>query len=103
MKTGVLWLGGDGECSNGVVNPRHVHGLDAVWHCEQHVRAGHPHSRRALPAETLQGGHQPINVGLDLRLIEGDGLVSGLVGRGIRHEGVAAWAEGEGGALKMSG
>ena len=81
MKTGVLRLSQDSECGNGVFKSRYVHRLNVVTgHREHHVRARHPHPGRALPTETLQGAHQLINVGLDLRLVEGDGFISGLVG-----------------------
>lgn len=81
MKTGVLWLSQDGECGNGVFKSRYIHRLNVViGHSEHHVSARHPHPGRALPAETLQGAHQLINVGLDLRLVKGDGFISGLVG-----------------------
>lgn len=100
MKTGVLWLSQDGECGNGVFKSRYIHRLNVViGHSEHHVSARHPHPGRALPAETLQGAHQLINVGLDLRLVKGDGFISGLVGWGIGHEGVATRTEREGRTL----
>ena len=100
MKTGMLGLSRDGECGNGVVKSRYIHRLDVIGHREHHVCAGHPHSGRGLPAETFQGAHQPINVGLDLCLLKVDGFISRLVGRGIGHEGMATRTEGEGRALR---
>ena len=101
VKTGMLRLSRDSESSNGVVESRHIHRLNVVRHHEHHVRAGHPHSGRGLPAETLQGAHQSIDVCLDLCLLKVDGFISRLVGRGISHEGMATRTEGKGRALRQ--
>ena len=95
----MLRLSRDSECSNSVIKPRYVHRLDVVRYCKHHVCAGHPHSRRTFLTETLKGAHQPINVGLDLRLLKVYEFISRLVGCGIGHKGMATRAEGGGRAL----
>lgn len=76
----MLGFGRNGESSDGVLKARHVHWLDVLWYLEQHVRARHPHTRRTLEAETMEGVHETIDVGSHFSPLEVDRVVAWLVG-----------------------